>query len=536
MTATDGGLVGDLARAAHADAERAAFVFDDGDQSIRYGELNELSDRFAAGLVSVGVRTGDRVAIWMRNGPEWVVAFYGALKAGATVVPVNTRFRGNEALDIVARSQSRVLVLDDGFKGVSYLGILVEEGGWKGPRRPGDRVPELRAAICRFHNHAGKTAPVGVADYEDVIRSLPLAPHARPAPADTCLIQFTSGTTGFPKGAMLGASAYAYTARAVARAQGLDKARRLLSAGPFFHCSGSLHAIAAGVAAGTTVYHLTLWDPELALRIMDRTRCEVAHAVFLRDFLLMAKADRLRDRRLPLKVAYWTGPPEEMDALREDLGIEGICGIYGLTECSGCAAVGDPEEPYEIRRRSIGKPIAGVEVTLRPPFDGSRLGAGEGEICVRGPNLMQGYYNDPSATASVIDGDGWLRSGDLGRTLPDGSIEFRGRIKDLVRVGGENVAPLEVEAVLSGHPDVLAVTVAGMPDPRLGEVCAAFIIPREGTVLDADDLRRRCAERLADFKVPRYYFLVTSFPMTANNKIRKAELREMALRGELQAL
>jgi len=350
------------------------------------------------------------------------------------------------------------------------------------------------------------------------------------------VLQYTSGTTGFPKGVMLTHDNFLTTGYHVARRQGLH-AKRLLSGAPFFHCSGTMHAIAVGVIAATTVYNLPHWDPEDALWVLKHERCEVAHAVFLRDLLDLAHRAKLDARFIALETAYWTGPPEEMDGIRSHLGIDGICGIYGLTETTGNVSLGDPEEPYDIRRWTVGKPLAGVEVGIKVGDSIVTDPDVEGEICVRGPNVMRGYYRDAEATRRAINAEGWFHSGDLGSLLADGTLAFRGRLKEIVRVGGENVSPVEVEGALLGHPDIIEAAVVGVADDRLGEVCVAVLrmrdVPRS---TDGAHLADFCGKKLANYKVPRAFYCVDDFPRAVNNKIRKDVLVAMLRRGDLSRL
>lgn len=488
-----------------------------GPHRVTYAQAFRCARSLAASLLRLGVRRGDRVALWLPNGPEWVYAYFAAASIGAVVVPINTRYKLGETAYVLEQSESSVLVFADTFLQIDFAGMV--EALPPGPIR--------RHVICV--NTRGRPRP-GWLDFAGLLAVSPLEDGAlsgrAPRSEDPALIQYTSGTTAAPKGAVLSHAAYVGTAAAVAACQAIGEGDRFFSGMPFFHCSGSMHGITTVFAAGGTLVGLPRWDAEDALRLIEREGCTVAHGRL--PFVDLLTEDWSQyPRRINRAVA--TGTPELLRRLHDEAGITGISNVYGMTETCGNFSLFFPDDPLEQRVRSNGRPHAGLEAVARDPDTGKDLEPGaRGELWLRGWSLMLGYYGKPEETARTTDANGWLRTGDLGAVTEDGRVMYHGRLKDILRVGGENVAPAEVEHLLSGHPSILEAAVVAMPDPRLDEVPCAFVRLRPGRQATEAHVIRFCRDRIASFKIPRRVVFVDEFPRTATNKIETYKLRETA--------
>jgi fatty-acyl-CoA synthase len=488
-----------------------------GPHRVTYGQAHRRTRALAAALLRLGVRRGDRVALWLPNGPEWVYAYLAAASIGAVIVPVNTRYKLAETCYVLEQSGSSVLVFMDTFLQIDFAAMV--------EALPPD--PIGRHVVCV---NTRKVPRPGWIDFADLVAASPpddaaMAEH-RPRPEDPALIQYTSGTTAAPKGAVLSHAAYVRTAAAVALCQALSESDRFFSGMPFFHCSGSMHAITTVLVAGSTLVDLPRWDAEEALHVIDRERCTVAHGRL--PFTDLAAEDwRTYPRRIERAVT--TGSPEFLLRLHDEAGITGISNVYGMTETCGNFTLSFPDDPLDARVRSNGRPHPGLEVVARDPRTCRDLPPGErGELWLRGWNLFAGYYLKPDETAQSFDAAGWFRTGDLGSVTPDGALVYHGRLKEMLRVGGENVAPAEVEGLLCAHPSIREAAVVAMPDRRLDEVVCAFVALRPGRRVTEAEVIEFCRARIAGFKVPRRVVFVDELPRTATHKIETGRLRERA--------
>ncbi|MGD9945574.1 MAG: AMP-binding protein [Burkholderiaceae bacterium] len=528
-------MVGDLLDGIAARfADKEAFRI--GAQSIGYAELAHASDVLAKGLLAAGVRKGDRVGVWMGNRIEWLLTFHAASRMGVVLVPLSTRFKAEEARYILAQSGAAYLVMNDRFAGIDFVQLLDDVApGFRSTGRA-EALPSLKACFCVF---ADGEAAQGLHAFADVQQLGRTEPEARLADVraglladDPFLIQYTSGTTGFPKGAVLTQRNFARTGYEVGLRQQLTPQDRFFSPAPYFHVSGTMHAFIAPLAHGCTVYSVERYALEAVLDTICRNRCTAYHGFnFFKDYFARREefADRY-DLRV-LRRAWTTGTAVDMANI-ESLGIR-VCNLYGLSETTGCSTISTTDDPEEVRSRTVGKPLPGVQICIQDRHgSGAHLPADEeGEICIRGWNVMTGYHGKPDETRQAFDADGWLRSGDLGSMDADGNLRFLGRLKDIIRVGGENLSPLEVENLLRRHRKVAEACVVGVPDARLGEVCMAFIQLRPEQTAEAEEIVSFCRAHIAGYKVPRHIRFVEQFPMTGNNKIRRAEVKELARRS-----
>ena len=455
---------------------------------ISYRELQDLVVCVAGGLQALGIRRGDHIGILMGNDEKWLALFYGAALIGAVTVPVNTRFKAAEIEYCVKQSDCKVLFYVPTFMKQDF-GLFIED-------LTVEKVDVSRGLP------SGKLEPVEV------------------SPDDVLLMQFTSGTTAYPKGVLLSHDMMLRDAWEAGRRVGIRPQDRYFNCRPFFHVAGSTLSALMALTAGATLVTLPAFDAGAALEMMEAERCTLVSGNDTIFQMLMGHED-FPKRRLSLRGGWAAAGPQTMRRIIDVMGAKHICAAYGLSEASPNVVMSDWREAEELRVQGLPLPLPGVEVRISQ----------EKEIQVRGWNVMKGYYRNPEATAKAFTADGWLRTGDLGELTPDGRLRMVGRLKDVFRVGGENVAPAEVEEALLAHPAVETAQVVGVPDPRLGEVPCAYVTLKNG--VSEEELLSWCKTRLAGFRVPRYLRIVSDFEsigMTASGKVQKAKLREHALR------
>ena len=456
-----------------------------------YGELLDKAQAAAALMQAMGLERGDRVAILMGNDEKWLALFYGAALIGAVTVPVNTRFKAAEIDFCLKQAECKALFYVERFLNIDF-GAMVREIGFANAIAVSEPFP------------GGTPDPVPV------------------SPGDVLLIQFTSGTTAYPKGAMLTHDNMLRDAWAAGTRIGIRPDDRYFNCRPFFHVAGSTLSALMALVSGACLVTLPTFEPGAALELMERERCTLLSGNDTIMQMLMGHAD-FPKRKLALRGGWAAAGPQTMRAIIEVLGAKHICAAYGLSEASPNVVMSDWRDPEELRINGLALPHPGVELRIAP----------DSEIQVRGWNVMKGYCNNPEATSKAFTADGWLRTGDLGELTADGRLRMIGRLKDVFRVGGENVAPAEVEEVLLAHPAVQTAQVVGVPDARLGEVPCAYVTLKDGKNVQAAELIAWCKERCANFRVPRYLRIVEDFEaigMTASGKVQKTKLREHALR------
>jgi len=513
-----------LDETAHRFPARPALFYEG--RTISYRDLAREVDRLAAGLVALGIEPGDKVGIWMSNIPEWIAAYFAIAKAGAVVVPMNTRYKTHEVAYILGNAEAKAVFMSQGFLGIDYAAMLAEV-------RP--NLPLLREAIT-----VGGEPP-GLRPYADVLaRGGDRAAQAEVArrgdaldPNDCVFILYTSGTTGHPKGAMLSHVNMAENARQITEVLHATEEDIFLLPVPFFHCFGCVMGILGAVTWGAGIVPVPVFKADVALDLVQKHRVSVLYGVPTMFVLELEEQRKAAAAGRPYDVASLrTGimagapcPAEVMRGTMDDLGCN-VCICYGLTEASPVITMTRFDDPLDKRVETVGKPLPGIEVKV---VDDARqeVPVGEtGELACRGYNVMLGYWKDPAATRQVIDNEDWLYSGDLATLDEEGYVRIVGRKKDMYIVGGFNVYPAEVEEVLFTHPDVQNVSVVGVPDPVMGEVGMAFLIPREGHTPDPQEVVDFCARRIAAFKVPRYVVVDHEFPMTSSGKVQKYKLAE----------
>jgi fatty-acyl-CoA synthase len=454
-----------------------------------YEQLLEIAQQTAGAMQGRGIRRGDHVGILMGNEERWLALFYGAALIGAVTVPVNTRFKTAEIDFCLKQADCKLLFYVERFLNIDF-GAMVRETGFRNALDVSGGLPQ------------GRYEPVEV------------------EPGDILLIQFTSGTTAYPKGVMLTHDNMLRDAWAAGTRVGIRSDDRYFNCRPFFHVAGSTLSALMALVAGACMVTLPTFEADAALEMMERERCTLVSGNDTLFQMMMGHPDFPR-RKLCLRGGWAAAGPQTMRAIIDKLGAKAICAAYGLSEASPNVVMSDWRDPEELRVQGLALPLPGVEVRI----------SAENEIQVRGWNVMRGYYNNREANAKAFTADGWLRTGDLGELTPEGRLRMSGRLKDVFRVGGENVAPAEVEEVLLAHPSVETAQVIGVPDARLGEVGCAYVTLKSAAT--EKELIDWCKARCANFRVPRYLKIVEDFEaigMTASGKVQKTKLREHALR------
>jgi acyl-CoA synthetase (AMP-forming)/AMP-acid ligase II len=509
---------------------------------VTYAGLAGEVDRYARGFVAAGVGAGDRVALWAPNSPEWMLAALGALRAGAVLVPLNTRFKGGEAAYILRSSGAGVLVTVRGFLGVDYPALLAGEDAGALNRVVLLRDAEGDGAGAGVGAGSG-TGSLGLATFltegETVDAAITAARAADVAPDDVSDLIFTSGTTGRPKGA---ATTHAQSLRTFgtwSSIVGLTAGDRYLVVNPFFHTFGYKAGILACLMAGATVVPEPVFDAGGVMARIEAERISVLPGPPTLYQTLLADPARATHDLSSLRLGV-TGaavvPVELVQSMREELGFSTVLTAYGLTESCGTVTMCRRSDPPEVVASTSGRAIPGLEV--RAVVEGKEVPPGDpGEIVVRGYTVMAGYWNDDEATAEAIDDDGWLHTGDIGIMDEAGNVTITDRLKDMYVVGGFNAYPAEIEALLRSHETVGQVAVVGVPDERLGEVGCAYVVPAAGVADGADPAELALGilnwsrGAMANYKVPRGVVVVDALPVNASGKVLKRELRDRYASG-----
>ncbi|GAB0151398.1 FadD3 family acyl-CoA ligase [Marinobacterium sp. BA1] len=497
-------------------------AIEDHDEKIDYADLSSRVLEVARGLMRLGVKPGDRVAVWAPNCARWILATLGLQMAGAVLVPINTRMKAAEAQDIISRSGSRILFSVGDFLGIDY------------PAQLSERYADLLDMTIVMSPRSG-TPLANSLEWDEFIQQGQMvsesAARVRAAELTTDSLSdlmFTSGTTGKPKGVMSAHGAGLRAFAEFARILGLVPGDRFLIVNPFFHTFGYKAGWLCSLMCGVTILPHPVFDADEVLERIERDKVSVLPGPPTLYLSLLAHP-QLAQKDLSSLRAASTGsssiPPILIERMRNELGFKVVTTAYGLTECSGIATICDPDDPAEVIAGTSGKAIAGTEVAI---FDqeGRQLGPNEdGEICIRSPNIMLGYYQNKEATAEAIDADNWLHTGDVGSLDENGYLRITGRLKDMFIVGGFNCYPAEIEAALVEHPEVAQAAVIGVPDERMGEVGCAFIVKRHGSNLDEKGLIQWSREQMANYKVPRQVRFVSALPVNASSKVDKLILK-----------
>ena len=533
MTTPAATRFGDLTDAAAARwGDREALVFRD--RRYSFTQVATEVDRVARGLIHTGVKAGDKVAIWLLNCPEWIFAMFALAKIGAVHVPINTRFRTVDLAQVLARSNASTLITHDVSGPVDYLAMVRELAELAGERIRSVTLPDLERVIVLGEAwYPGAWAWHDMLDAADAVDAAALTARAAAVePADTVFIMYTSGTTGFPKGVMRDHTLLSHLIDRYRRLQSTER-DVFLNYLPLFHIFGYIEGPLGSMLVGYRQVLTDTFDPDEALDLIEREG--VTHIDGFETHLkLLIEAQEARPRNLStLRTGVIAGGSASATPLvyraRKVLAPLRHLTAYGMTEVGATISLSHLDSTEEQACEASGAPCEGFEVRVIDPETGRDQPRGTpGEVVVRTRYLMQGYYRDPEATARAVDAEGWFHTGDAGILRADGHVRFVGRYKDMIKVGGENVDPTEIERYLSTYPGVSQAAVVGYPDARLGEVGVAFIQPAPGADVAPDGLIAFCRGRIASFKIPRHVFVVDGLPMTSSGKVQKASLRDAA--------
>ena len=527
-----------LDEAANRYPDREALVVKHENRRFTYRELREEVELAARGFLRLGIKKGDRIGIWSTNSSQWVITQFATAKIGAILVNINPLNRAFELRHVLRQSECQTLVLVGGFRDANYVSIVREICPEAESSAPGNLqsqdLPELKNLIF-----VGDFIPSGMFSWEELLRrgqGTPLDEMRQRESElefdDAINIQYTSGTTGLPKGAMLSHHNIVNNAQFIAAALHLSHQDRLCIPVPFYHCFGMVLANMACVVSGATmVVPAAYFDAEATLRAVHEEKCTALHGVPTM-FIAELSCSNFKDFDLgSLRTGIMSGSPCPIEVMRRVVK-EMNCGeltiAYGQTEASPVITQTTTEDPIEVRVTTVGRALPHTEVKVVDRLTGRIVPRGAaGELCTRGYLVMKGYYKNSEATHKAIDADGWLHTGDLAVLDEHGYFKIVGRSKDMIIRGGENIYPREIEEFLFSCPSILDVQIVGVPDARYGEAVAAWVKLKADATLSLEDLKEFCKGKIADYKIPRYLKVTNEFPMTVSGKIQKFKMREI---------
>jgi len=519
--------------------DQCAFRYTTLDYTRTYWEFREDVDTFARSLIALGVKPGDKVAVWATNVPEWFVAFWAAVRIGAVLVTVNTAYKIREAEYLLRQADVHTLVMIDGFKDADYVSViktLCPELDYSTPGRPLKcrRLPFLRNII----NVASKQR--GCLTWEEALEFAAKVPveevyrlAARTRPHDVCNMQYTSGTTGFPKGVMLTHHNIINNGKCIGDRMDLSTADRFLIHVPMFHCFGLVLTMTASMVHGSTMCPVPYFSPKASLACVKQERITAINGVPTMFIAMLEHKDFNPDDFAHMRTGIMAGSPCPIAVMRDvmdKMNMSEITIVFGQTECSPGATMSSIDDSVDVRVTTVGRELPGIECKIVDPETNEELpNETPGEFVTRGYHVMKGYYKMPEATAAAIDADGWLHTGDIAIRLPDGNYRITGRLRDMIIRGGENIYPKEIEEFLYTHPKVRDVQVIGVPSEQYGEEIMACIILKDGEKITEKDIKDFVHANMAKHKVPSYVGFVAEFPMNAAGKILKYKMREDAV-------
>jgi fatty-acyl-CoA synthase len=514
-------------------------VYPDRNLRFTYSRFNQRVNQLAKGLMSIGVKPGDKVGIWANNVPDWSTFMYATAKIGAILVTVNTSYKLTELEFLIRNADLNTLCIIDGYRDSDYVNMIFELVPELKTSARGELVSE-KFPLLKNVIFIGPQKHKGMYNTHELILLGSYLPDDELNKAkekvnthDVVNMQYTSGTTGFPKGVMLSHYNILNNGFATGECMQYTQADRLLVCVPLFHCFGCVLAMCAVITHGSTMVFVEDFDPLMVLASVQKEKCTALYGV---PTMFIAELNHPMFDMFDLsslRTGIMAGslcPIETMNQVMEKMNCRDLIIVYGLTESSpGMTATRTTDRP-EIRATTVGTNFPGVEVKVVDPETGRECAPEvQGEICCRGYNVMKGYYNNPEATAHAIDKDGWLHSGDLAVKTNEGFYRITGRIKDMIIRGGENIYPREIENFLYQMPQIEMVEIAGIPDEKYGEIVGAFIKLRAGKTLTQEEVQEYCRGKISRHKIPRHVIFINDFPKTASGKIQKYKLREMGL-------
>jgi len=530
---------GVLDRMADAFPDQYAFKFTTLDYTRTYSEFRDDVDTFARSLLAMGVRPGSHVAVWASNVPQWYIAFWATVKIGAVLVTVNTAYKIHELEYLLKQSDTHTLIMTEGSRDISYGDIVLElcpelRARGKEPLHA-HRLPFLRNVVT-----VGYRIP-GAMDWREawaLAEKVPVSEVHRLAalvkPNDVCNMQYTSGTTGFPKGVMLTHHNIVNNGKCIGDRMDLSTADRMMIHVPMFHCFGMVLAMTATMTHGGTLYPLPYFNAKSSLACIDREKITCFHGVPTMFISMLEHPDFPKTDFSCMRTGIMAGSPCPISAMKdvvEKMHMTEITIVYGQTEASPGCTMSSTDDSIEVRVSTVGRPLPEIECKIVNPETGEECPVDvPGEFLARGYNIMKGYYKMPRETAEAIDAEGWLHTGDLAAKTAEGNFRITGRLKDMIIRGGENVYPKEIEEFIYTNPKVSDVQVIGVPDIQYGEEIMACIILKEGETCTEEEMKAFIAASMARHKVPKYIDFVSEFPMNAAGKILKYKMREEAVK------
>ena len=509
------------------------------DYTRTYAQFRDDVDEFARALVSMGVRAGSHVSIWTTNLPQWFITFWATAKIGAVLVTVNTAYKIHEAEYLLRQSDTHTLIMERGFRDADYAAIINELCPEIAQTKKGEPLHSKRLPFLRNVVTVGFSQP-GCLTWEETIERAEQTPveklRAMAAAVDVddvCNMQYTSGTTGFPKGVMLTHYNVVNNGKYIGDHMDLSTADRMMIQVPMFHCFGMVLSMTASMTHGATMCPLPYFSPAPALECVNREKITCFNGVPTMFIAMMQHPDFAKTDFSHIRTGIMAGsncPEDLMRRAADVMNMTQIVSVYGQTEASPGCTMSSFTDSIDVRTSTVGSAFANVECRIIDPETGEELPDGEnGEFVARGYNIMKGYYKMPKATASAIDAQGWLHTGDIACRDENGNYRITGRLKDMIIRGGENIYPREIEEFIFTHDKVRDVQVIGVPDKRYGEEIMACIILKDGAEMTEEEMRAYITEHMARHKVPRYIEFVKSFPMNAAGKIQKYKMREDAV-------
>ena len=520
--------------------DQIAFKYTTLDYTRTYSEFRDDVDTFARALIAMGVKKGTQVAVWATNVPEWYIAFWATTKIGAVLVTVNTAYKIAELEYLLRQSDTHTLIMIEGNKGNSYketVEALCPElkETTKGKPLHAKRLPFLRNVITIGFEMDGALT---FEEATERSREVPLVEVLRIAATvdknDVANMQYTSGTTGFPKGVMLTHYNIVNNGKCIGDRMDLSTADRMMIQVPMFHCFGMVLAMTATMTHGGTICPIPYFSAKPSLACINQEHITAFHGVPTMFIAMLQHPDFEKTDFSFMRTGIMAGSPcpiPVMEEVVEKMNMKEITIVYGQTEASPGCTMSSTDDSIEIRCTTVGRPLPEIECKIVDPETGEDLPDGvDGEFVARGYNIMKGYYKMPKATASAIDKDGWLHTGDLAQRTPEGFYKITGRLKDMIIRGGENIYPKEIEEFIYTHDKVEDVQVIGVPDEGLGEEICAEVVLKKGETMTEDELRAYVGSNMAKHKVPKYVLFVDSFPMNAAGKILKYKMREDAIK------
>ena len=510
------------------------------DYTRTYAQFRDDVDQVARALIAMGVKAGDKVAVWATNVPQWYLTFWAATKIGAVLVTVNTAYKIHEAEYLLRQSDTHTLVMIESYRDSPYAKIIAELCPELETAQPGKplhckRLPFLRNIVTVGYRQKGCMT------WEEAMALAPRTPMeevrrraAAVSPYDVANMQYTSGTTGFPKGVMLTHHNIVNNGKNIGDRMDLSTADRMMIQVPMFHCFGMVLAMTASMTHGATILPLPYFSPKPALACINNERITAFHGVPTMFIALLEHEDFPKTDFSYMRTGIMAGSPCPIAVMQDvvnKMHMSEITIVYGQTEASPGCTMSSTDDSLEVRVNTVGRPLPEIECKIVDPETGEDLPDNvDGEFVARGYNIMKGYYKMPGATAAAIDKEGWLHTGDLARRDENGNFKITGRIKDMIIRGGENIYPKEIEDFIYTHPKVSDVQVIGVPDEQYGEEIMACVILKEGETMTEKEMKQYVLDHMAKHKVPRYVDFVDAFPMNAAGKILKYKMREDAVK------